>query len=224
VVTSLIAESQTARHDLAVIVRRAAAAVLSMLSAAACAVPGTSPTAVPSGCAATEVRWSTPVAQPRLTRVTLYQGPGDLTGRVVLDEPFTPSITGVTAPADWTGVLAASLSRETGTKVETGPAVLPDGTEIGTFGEGPDVPGIPHTLFYEGVTSLSAEFNVSCATDVTGVFTSWTTVEVGDLVCGRSIPPTEPLAVLARAHCPATPAPRPSGPVDAIPFDEATPF
>ncbi|MEU4424408.1 hypothetical protein AB0F81_27630 [Actinoplanes sp. NPDC024001] len=201
---------------------RAGAAVLAMLSTAACAAPGTTPATVPSGCAATEVRWSAPVKEPRLTHVTLKQGDGDLTGRVVMDEPFAPSITGVTAPADWTAMLATSLSDETGIKVETGPAVLPDG-DIGFPMAVADDPSIPQPLFYEGVTSVSAEFTVSCATPVTGAFTSWTTIEFGGLACGHSAPPEDALGRLARPHCPATPAPRPSGYVDAVPFDEPTP-
>jgi hypothetical protein len=202
---------------------RAGVAVLATLSAAACAAPGTTPAIVPSGCAPAEVRWSAPTTEPRLTRVTLSEGPEDLAGRDVLNEPFAPSITGVIAPADWTGMLATSLGDETGTKVETGPAELPDGGYSFPMGA-TGVPGIPQSLFYEGVTSLSAEFTVSCATPVNGVFTTWTTIEVGGLQCGSFTPPEDPLGRLARVHCPATPAPLPSGYIDAIPFDEPTPF
>jgi hypothetical protein len=202
---------------------RAAAALLTTLSLAACAAPGTSPAVVPSGCDAAEVRWSAPATQPRLTRVTLYRDDGDLTGRVVLDEPFAPSITGVTAPAGWTSMLATSLGAETGMKIQTGRAELPDGG-FGAFMEGPDDPGIPQTLLYEGVVSVSAEFTVACTPPVPGTFTSWTEVSVGALPCGRSVPPADPLGRLARAHCPATPAPRPSGHDDAIPFDEPSPI
>jgi hypothetical protein len=211
------------RHDLAVINYRAGAAVLATLSAAACAGPGTAPAAVPAGCAATDVRWSAPAKEPRLTRVTLHQGPGDMAGRVVLDEPFTPSITGVTAPSDWLGALAGSLGEHIGTQIETGPAVLPDGGF--SFGmEVADDPGILQTLMYEGAMTVSAGFTVSCTTPVTGVLTSWTTTEVGGLACGSSQRPEDPLGRLARVHCPATPAPRPSGYIDAVPFDEPSPF
>lgn len=193
------------------ICRGVAVSVLVMLSVSACAAPDTGPATVPAGCEATDVRWSAPQTQPRLTRVTLYRGGAGMDGRVVLDDPFTPAITGVTAPADWIGLLAVSLAAETGVKVETGPATLPDGG-YGVGMGGADDPGIPYTLFYEGAVTVSAEFSVECSTPVTGVFTSWTTVEIGGLACGSFTPPQDVLGPLALTHCPATPAPRPSGP------------
>ncbi|MBG0569312.1 hypothetical protein [Actinoplanes aureus] len=209
---------------------RVGIAVLAAVSAAGCAAPGTtpavspSPVVVPSGCVPERVRWSAPVTEPRLTQVTLHQEDGDMTGRPVLDAPFTPSITGVNAPADWTRMLAASLSEHAGMKVKTGPAVLPDGG-YGFPMQVTDDPAIPQTLFFEGATIVSAEFTVSCTTaPVTGGFTSWTKVDFGGLACGSIDPPTEPLARLAIGYCPATAAPRPSGYIDAVPFDEDEQF
>ncbi|MBB3094523.1 hypothetical protein FHR83_002175 [Actinoplanes campanulatus] len=161
--------------------------------------------------------------EPRLTQVTLQEDFEDPTGRVVLDEPFAPSIIGVTAPDDWVGVLAGSLAEETGTKVQTGPATLPDG-DISFGVLGGEVPGIPQTLFYVGVERVSAEFTVACSTSVTGVFESWSTIDFGGVACGSFDEPQEPLGRLARTHCPATPEPRPSGYVDAVPFNEPSPF
>jgi hypothetical protein len=83
----------------------------------------------------------------------------------------------------------ARSAKHTGTKIETGPAVLPDGG-IGFGMEAAHDPRIPQTLMYEGL----------------------------------STPPEDPLGSLGRVHCPATPAPRPSGYGTAIPFDEPSPF
>ncbi|WP_229074898.1 hypothetical protein [Actinoplanes sp. DH11] len=156
-------------------------------------------------CALSEVRvrWSEPVTQPRLTRVTLFRT-GDTTGTAVLDEAFTTTITDVAAPPEWTEVLAASLGERIGDPVRTGTA--PTGsTEPGIAA------GTGELMLYAGVDAVSARFTADCATPVTGTFISWTGTADGALFCGPgNPPPAEPFGRLAREHCPAEPAPQPS--------------
>lgn len=211
--------------------------VLTAVTAAACAAPGANPpipgrpsatpTSVAPGCdlSGTRVRWSKPTRQPRLTRVTLFRiTPEDragLTGAEVFAEPFTPSIAQVAAPDDWIARLAGSLSAETGGKVGTGPARVPDST-FGLVGN-PDDASIRETLLYEGAEVVSAGFAVDCDGTVSGTFTSWTATSVGSVTCGQLEEPAEPMGRLARRHCPRTPAPGQS-PIDTAPFDTVPPL
>ena len=211
--------------------------LLTAVTSAACAAPGSgpptagppsaTPTSVALGCdlSGTRVRWSKPTRQQRLTRVTLFrivrEDPASHTGAEVFAEPFTPSIAQVAAPEDWTARLAESLSAETGGKVQAGPARVPDST-YGLVGNRDD-DSIPETLLYEGAEVVSAGFSVDCDGPVSGTFTSWTATSVGSVTCGQLEEPSEPMGRLARRYCPRTPAPRQS-PIDAAPFDTVPPL
>ncbi|TWG12911.1 hypothetical protein FHX34_105779 [Actinoplanes teichomyceticus] len=186
-------------------------ATLAAVAAAGCAAAGTAgAAAVPAGCdpSGATVHWSTPVRQPRLTRVDLFASDAGGTGTVVLDEPITASVAGVTAPDGWVAALAASLSTATGSTVRTGPVRLPDGG-YSMLGGAQDDPSIPESLLYQGVETITADFTVDCAPPVTGTFTSWTTTGLGTVACAQADEPAEPLGRLARRHCPRTPAPHP---------------
>lgn len=219
--------------DDAMINRKVAGVALVILTAAASAAcaasganppisgrPSATPTSVAPGCdlSGARVRWSTPTRQPRLTRVTLFRiSPEDragLTGTEVFAEPFTPSIAQIAAPDDWIARLAESLSAETGDKVGTGPARMPDST-FGLVGN-PDDGSIRETLLYEGAEVVSAGFAVDCDGAVSGTFTSWTATSGGGVTCGQLEEPTEPMGRLARRYCPRTPAPGQS-PIDTVP-------
>jgi hypothetical protein len=172
---------------------------------------------VPSGCdlPGAGVRWSAPATSHRLTQVTLFRVvPEDAathTGKVVLDEPLAPSVTGLTVPAHWPAELARSLRAETGHDVRSGPAVMADGGYTIPMDGGPEDPAIPETLWYAGVEAVSADFTVACAAPVSGTFTSWTTLDYGGVACGGSEQPIEPLGRLAIRFCPRTAPALPSG-------------
>lgn len=205
---------------------KSALLVLAAMTSPACAAPGSpapqaSSASVAPGCdlSGTRVRWSAPTRAPRLLRVTLFQDvreedPATHTGVDLLNEPFTPAIGQVAAPDDWTARLATSLSAQTGDKIQSGVARAKDG-EYGTLMGHQDDPGIPEILLYHGVETVAAGFTVDCGRTVSGTFTSWTAAEFGGVTCGQAEEPTEPLARLARRHCPRTPAPQAS--LDADP-------
>jgi hypothetical protein len=210
---------------------KSALVVMAAMASASCAAPGSraplapqtsaAPASVAPGCdlSGTRVRWSAPTREPRLIRVTLFQDvreedPATHTGVDLLDEPFTPAIGQVAAPDDWTARLAASLSAQTGDKIQSGVARAKDG-RFGTLMGHQDDPGIPEILLYHGVETVSAGFTVDCGRTVSGTFTSWTSAEFGGVTCGQVEEPAEPLARLARRHCPRTPAPQAS--LDADP-------
>ncbi|MEU4563102.1 hypothetical protein AB0F72_32365 [Actinoplanes sp. NPDC023936] len=208
-------------------ISRMLAALLVAALPAACAAPGASPApdvAVPAGCTVSGVRWSEPAFASRLTRVTVFGESTTVspTGRTVLDEPFTSSITRLTAPDDWATALATSLSAASGRTVSSGPAVTEDGG-YSLPGGSQDDPTIPEMLFYQGVQTVTADFGVDCgATPVSGTFAAWTDLTVGGVTCGGVEEPAEELGRQARRHCPRTPAPGRSAAVpDAVPFDSS---
>lgn len=211
--------------------------VLTAGVSAACAGPGSSPailgqpspspTTVAPGCdlSGTRVRWSEPTKQPRLTRVTLFRivpdDPASHTGQDVLDEPFTPSITQVVAPASWTALLAKSLSVKTGSTIQARPPSIKDGSYGFPMPQQNDA-SIPEKLLYQGVETVSANFSVDCDRTVSGTFTSWTSTNIGAVTCSHVTAPTEPLDDLARHYCRRTPSPHQSS-NDAVPFASTQP-
>ncbi|MEV6597573.1 hypothetical protein AB0M36_11985 [Actinoplanes sp. NPDC051346] len=199
-----------------------ALAALVVLGPLSCGKPdsgrSSAPATVPPGCdlSGARVEWSGHTTQPTLTRVYLDSGKGvSETSTVVLDEPFTPAVTGVAAPADWLPRLARSLSAETGDEIHVESPVQKDG-RIG-FGGQVDDPTIRETLSYQGVQAVSADFSVSCEQPVRGTLTAWTSMSVGGVTCSQIEPPAEELGRLARRYCPRTPTPGP--PSEAVPFD-----
>ncbi|MEU8242674.1 hypothetical protein AB0C07_30840 [Actinoplanes missouriensis] len=209
--------------DVAMIIRVLAALLVAALPAA-CATPGDGEgtPAVPAGCTTAGVRWSEPSFASRLTRVAVFGERATVspTGQPVLTDPFTTSITRLTAPDDWTTALAASLGAVSGRTLRSGPAVAEDGGYALLTGRQDD-PTIPETLLYEGVETVTADFTVDCGgTPVSGTFTAWTDLTVGGVTCGGVDEPAEELGKRARAHCPRTPAPGSSAAVpDTLPFD-----
>ncbi|MBW6435349.1 hypothetical protein KZ829_16550 [Actinoplanes hulinensis] len=201
-------------------------AVGGTLSVGGCAAPGaTPPAAVPDGCdpTAAEVTWSDHRQESRLSKVTRFRmdrdRPDQTAGEEVLKGPFTPSISGVAAPADWIPALADSLSAETGHDIQSGPVPAPtDGAGFSIFG-GPDP--ITEVLLYTGARSVSATFTVACDQPQHGTFTSWTTASSGVAACSEPTADEDPFAAFARAHCAAIQSPQPSAPPpEAIPFND----
>jgi hypothetical protein len=189
-------------------------AVLSVVVvlAAGCGAPsspsaGSSVAAVPSGCvpSASAVRWSGIEEAPTLEHVSLFSGRTSADGKEVLALPVIASVTGVEAPASWVPILAAGLGERLGRKVNTS---RPSSSYETSFVNAGDVdPTIPEKVAYQGVHRVSATFSVDCGAAVGGVFTAWTEIKSGGLLCGGVGEPTDPYAQAARRYCPRTPGP-----------------
>ncbi|MBB2948919.1 hypothetical protein FB565_008705 [Actinoplanes lutulentus] len=202
------------------IMRTAAAFALPAAFLTACATTDAAPepnptttsaatlTPVAPGCEPTAgIRWSKPSTDAELIKVTLFgEQITESDSTVVLDKPFTTSITQVAAPQAWTAALAASLGKEIGRTVKTGTAATGTSRHL-LLSEGQDDPAIPELLLYETAETITATFTVGCATPVTGTLTAWTSATAGSVTCGSRREPAEALGRLARAHCPRTAAP-----------------
>ncbi|MEV6347358.1 hypothetical protein [Actinoplanes sp. NPDC051851] len=196
---------------------RAALAVLTAgLTAgltAACATPGTrpaTPASVPPGCElpGAHISWAESVRDQRLYRVTRYTGDEDLEGTVVMDQPFTTSVSRIAAPDGWIDELVASLAGTSGIPVRSGTAAMAPGD----YSSGSEVSGDPtgtDWLLYESAAIVSAPFTVDCTTPVNGTLTAWTIASLGSVHCGATDEPGT-MAHRARSYCPRTPSAHPS--------------
>ncbi|BBH69536.1 hypothetical protein ACTI_62210 [Actinoplanes sp. OR16] len=186
----------------------AAALILAGALPAACADQSAQ-----AGCdpATAGIRWAEPVTGSRLIEVTLHRERARMPpeGEEVLSDPFGPSITGLEAPASWIPVLAGSLGAEIRRTVGTGTAELTGSRSVFLAG-GLDDPTNTDSLFWTGVTTVSAGFTVGCATPASGTFTSWTETTAGAVTCGSRSEPDEELGRQARGHCPRTPSEGPA--------------
>jgi hypothetical protein len=196
------------------------AGMLALTLASGCARADAGPTgvSVPVGCEPTadRVTWSAARTTPMLVEATLY-GTGDLaagaSGTALLKEPFTPSITGVTAPDSWLAVLGSSLEHHTGGPVHT-TAPSAEGQSFGVLSgaEGGQL------VLYTGITQVSADFAVRCDPTVHGALNAWAKTVAGGVSCRNS--GDVELDVFGRQAlklCPQPPASA-SAPVDAEQF------
>jgi hypothetical protein len=199
---------------------RLVAGIVALTVASACARADAGPTgvSVPAGCepAADRVTWSAARTTPTLVEAALY-GAGDLaagaSGTALLKEPFTPSITGVTAPDSWLTALGSLLGHHTGEPVHT-TAPSAEGQSFGVFSgaEGGQL------VLYTGIARVSADFTVRCDPPVHGALNAWTKTVAGGVSCQN--PRAVELDVFghqASKLCPKLPASA-SAPVDAAQF------
>lgn len=203
---------------------RFVSAVSALALAGACArADATPPVApVPAGCAPTGhlLTWSPARTTPILIEATLYKA-GELaagtTGTSLLNQPFTPSITGVAAPASWLTDLGSALARETKKPVNTS-APTAEGQSFGVA-SGPEQVQI---MLYTGVDQVSADFEVQCDPTVRGTFHAWSKTVAGGVACEYQPDlHLDTFGRLALDLCPNRPTPPPSDPVDAdeLPVD-----
>lgn len=139
-------------------------------------------------------------------------------GTKVLDNPFTPSITGVAAPASWLPALAGSWRKSTGRPVHTtSPSPKSESFGFGTLVV--DDAEKPRLIIYTGVERVAADFEVHCNPTVRGTFLGWSVTVVGAVACQYQ-PDTEYDAFgrLALEHCPDPLTPPPSQPVAGVPL------
>ncbi|GAB1694341.1 hypothetical protein KRM28CT15_61440 [Krasilnikovia sp. M28-CT-15] len=144
------------------------------------------PTPVPAGCqlSGTPITWGPRQTTPILTDATLVRQEeliGSSAGRKLLDQPFTPTITGVAAPASWLTDLAKSLKTATGQAVHT-TSPSPDSQRFGVSSGG-DAGQQVHIIIYSGVDRVSAGFTVQCDPLVEGTFVGWSSAVVGGVAC-----------------------------------------
>jgi hypothetical protein len=161
---------------------------------------------VPADCDPSDARvaWSDLSEVPTLTIVSLLDSPRD--GRQVLSTSVTPTIEGVRTPATWLPVLARSLR----------PAVqvvpwAPDSSALGGAVVSEADSAITESVYYSGVTRISAVFTVDCRPAVQGRLTSWIDSRTGMFWCGETEEPGDALKELARRYCPRTPGAPSSG-------------
>lgn len=203
-----------------------ASAVLTLMLAGACARAGAGPSdaSVPAGCAPVgdRVAWSPARTTPMLVKADLYEI-GDLaagaTGTALLNDPFTPSISGVDAPAPWLAELGDSLTRHTGQPVHTD-APSAEGQSFGVLSTAQDGPAV----LYIGVNRISADFAVRCDRTVRGALTAWIKVVASGVSCGYTS--GVQLDVFGREAlklCPNPPASPPAEPSDALEFPTGRP-
>jgi hypothetical protein len=145
------------------------------------ATPAASP--VPAGCEPTgsPLTWSPPRTTPILVEATLY-GATELaagtTGTSLLNQPFTPSITGVAAPASWLIALGNSLAQKTGKPVHTD-APSAEGQSFGVA-SGPEQAPV---VLYTGIDQVTADFDLQCNPTVRGTFHAWSKTLAGGVAC-----------------------------------------
>jgi hypothetical protein len=158
---------------------------LTLASACARADAGPTGVAVPAGCEPTadRVTWSAARTTPMLIDAARY-GADDLaagaSGSALLKQPFTPSITGVTAPDSWLTTLGSSLERHTGQPVHT-TAPSAEGQSFGVFGSESG-----QVVIYTGITRVSADFAVQCDPTVHGALNAWAKTVAGAVTCQDS--------------------------------------
>ena len=196
-------------------------AVLVLVLTGACARADTTPsvTPVPAGCEPIGdlLTWLPARTTAILTEASLY-GARELTagatGTSLMSQPFTPSITGVAAPASWLTELGGSLTRQTGIPVHlTAPSA--EGQSFGVPSSGEEVPFV----LYTGVDRVSADFEVRCDPTVRGTFHAWSRTISGGVSCEHSADVRlDAFGHLALQLCPDLPKPPPSAPVDAEEF------
>jgi hypothetical protein len=160
-------------------------AVPAVVLAGACAQVDATPAAapVPAGCdpTANPLTWSSTRTTPILVEAARY-GAAELaagtTGTLLLNQPFTPSITNVAAPASWLIDLGNSLARETGKPVHTD-APSAEGQSFGMV-SGPEQTPV---VLYTGVDQVSADFEVQCNPTVRGTLHAWSQTVAGGVAC-----------------------------------------
>jgi hypothetical protein len=200
---------------------RLVSALSVLLLAGACARTDAGPPVapVPAGCAPTGdlLTWSPARTTAGLIEATLYGADALVAGKAgtpLLDRPFTPSITGVAAPASWLAELGSSLARETKKPVRT-TAPSAEGQRFG-MASGPEP--VPVVL-YTGIDQVSADFEVRCDPVVRGTFHAWSKTLAGGVACEYQPDILlDTFGRLALELCPNRPTPPPSEPVDAEEF------
>lgn len=200
---------------------RLVAAVSVLALTGACAQADATPpaTPIPAGCEPTAdlLTWSPAQTSAILTEATLY-GSGNLavgtTGTSLLSQPFTPSITGVAAPASWLTELGSSLAKQTKKPLHT-TAPTVEGQSFGVPSSGEQV----QFVFYIGVDRVSADFEVRCDPTVRGTLHAWSRAIGGGVSCEESADiQLDAFGRLALELCPDLAKPPPSAPVDAEEF------